>query len=110
MNSCVEGLKLTRQVDHPHVKLLFDVYHEQVQAGNTIRTLIEAAPWVTTFHVADNPGRHEPGTGEINYSNVYKAIRQTGFKGHVAMEYFPAGEQVASLTKALNAFHAAVNV
>ena len=109
LNSCVEGLRLIRQVDHPHVRLLFDVYHEQVQAGNTIRTLTEASPWVTAFHVADNPGRHEPGTGEINYSNVYKAMREAGFKGHVAMEYFPAGEQVASLTNALNAFHAAVN-
>ncbi len=82
----------------------------KVQAGNTIRTLTEAAQWVATFHVAHNPGRHEPGPGEINYSNVYKALRQTGFKGQVAIKYFPAGEQVASLTKALNAFQATVCV
>ncbi len=107
LNTCAEGLKLVRKADHPHVKLLFDIYHEQVQAGNMIRSLTEAAPVVAAFHVADNPGRHEPGTGEINYPNVYKAIQQTGFKGYVAMEYFPVEEQVASLTKARCAFQAA---
>ena len=109
LSTCVEGLKLIRQLDHPHIKLLFDIYHEQVQAGNTIRTLTEAASVVSAFHVADNPGRHEPRTGEINYQNVYKAILKTGFSGYVAMEYFPDGEQVASLTKALNEFHAAID-
>ena len=63
LTTCVEGLKLIREVDNPHVKLLFDVYHEQVQNGNVIRTLTEAAPLVAVFHVADNPGRNDPGSG-----------------------------------------------
>ena len=100
-------MKLIREVDNPHVKLLFDIYHEQVQEGNIIRTLTEAAPWVAVFHVADNPGRHDPGTGEIDYANVYKAIRKTGFGGFVTMEYLPLGDQVASLIKAVNGFRAA---
>ena len=108
LSTCTEGLKLIREVDNPHVKLLFDIYHEQVQEGNVIRTLTEAAPLVAVFHVADNPGRHDPGTGEINYANVYKAIRKTGFSGFLTMEYLPLGDQVASLTKAVDGFRSAL--
>jgi hydroxypyruvate isomerase len=106
LTTCVEGAKLIRQVDNPHVRLLFDVYHEQVQIGNVIRTLTEAADVVAVFHIADNPGRNDPGTGEINYHNVYKAIQRSGYSGYVAMEYLPLGEQVDSLTKALGDFRA----
>jgi len=108
LTTCVEGAKLIRQVDNPHVRLLFDIYHEQVQDGNVIRTLTEAADIVAVFHVADNPGRNDPGTGEINYRNVYKAIQKTGYSGYVAMEYLPLGDQVDSLTKALNDFRTAM--
>jgi hydroxypyruvate isomerase len=106
LTTCVEGAKLIRQVDNPHVRLLFDIYHEQVQIGNVIRTLTEAANVVSVFHIADNPGRNDPGSGEINYPNVYTAIRKTGYRGYVAMEYLPLGDQVQSLTRALNDFRA----
>ena len=82
--------------------MLFDIYHEQVQIGNVIRTLTDAAPSVAVFHIADNPGRNDPGTGEMNYSNIYKAIQKTGFGGYVTMEYLPLGDQRASLTKAVD--------
>jgi hydroxypyruvate isomerase len=108
LTTCVEGARLIRHVDNPHVRLLFDIYHEQVQIGNVIRTLTEAADVVAVFHIADNPGRNDPGSGEINYQNVYKAIRKTGYRGYVAMEYLPLGDQVQSLTKALNDFRAAM--
>ena len=108
LTTCTEGLKLIREVDNPHVKLLFDIYHEQVQEGNIIRTLTEAAPDVAVFHVADNPGRNDPGTGEIYYANVYKAIQKTGYGGYLTMEYLPLGDQVASLTKAVNGFRTAL--
>ncbi len=108
LTTCTEGLKLIREVDSPHVRLLFDLYHEQVQQGNVIRTLTEAAPEVAVFHVADNPGRNDPGSGEMNYPNIFKAIQKTGFGGYVTMEYLPLGEQVASLTKAVDGFRAAI--
>ncbi|MGA2741398.1 MAG: TIM barrel protein [Bryobacteraceae bacterium] len=107
LTTCTEGLKLIREVDNPHVRLLFDLYHEQVQQGNVIRTLTEAAPQVAVFHVADNPGRNDPGTGEMNYPNIYKAIQKTGFGGYLTMEYLPLGDQAASLTKAVDGFRAA---
>ncbi len=99
--TCVEGLKLIKETDNPHVRLLFDIYHEQVQVGNVTRTIVEAAPYVSVFHVADNPGRNDPGTGEMNYENIYKAIRKTGYLGYITMEYLPLGDQVASLTRAV---------
>jgi hydroxypyruvate isomerase len=99
--TCVEGLELVRRTDNPHVRLLFDLYHEQVQIGNVIRTLQAALPYVAVFHVADNPGRNDPGTGEMNYPNIYKAIRATGYSGYITMEYVPLGDQAASLTKAV---------
>ena len=108
LTSCVEGLKVVKEINHPHLKLLFDVYHEQVMRGNVIRTLTEAAPHVAVFHIADNPGRNDPGTGELNYANVYRAIQKTGFSGYIAMEYKPLGDQVASLTKALAGMRAGV--
>jgi hydroxypyruvate isomerase len=108
LTTCVEGARLIRQVDNPHVRLLFDIYHEQVQIGNVIHTLTDAADVVAVFHIADNPGRNDPGSGEINYQNVYKAIRKTGYRGYVAMEYLPIGDQVQSLTTALKDFRAAM--
>ncbi|MCU0247509.1 MAG: TIM barrel protein, partial [Bryobacter sp.] len=85
-----------------HVRLLFDVNHEQVQVGNVIRTIQEAAPYTCVFHVADNPGRHEPGTGEMHWPNIYKAIAKTGYDKYITMEYVPLGEPVASLKKAVD--------
>lgn len=106
--TCVEGLRLVREVDSPHLRLLFDIYHEQVQVGNVIRTIQEAAPVTEVFHVADNPGRNDPGTGELNYPNIYRAIARTGFRGHIAMEYLPLGDPLKSLIKAVDEMRAAL--
>ncbi len=106
--SCVDGLRMVKEAGTPHVKLLFDIYHEQVQAGNVIRTLTAAASSVNVFHIADNPGRHEPGTGEMNYANIYRAIAKAGYQNYVTMEYLPTGDAAASLTKAVKEFRAIV--
>jgi hydroxypyruvate isomerase len=108
LTTCVEGLKLMKDVDNPHVKLLFDIYHEQVQIGNVTQTLTQAAPHVAVFHVADNPGRNDPGTGEMNYANIYKAIQKTGYSGYICMEYLPLTEPVASLKKAVDQMRASI--
>lgn len=108
LNTCVEGLKLVREAESPNFRLLFDIYHEQIQTGNVIRTITDAAPFTAAFHVADNPGRNEPGTGELNYANIYRAIQKAGFAGYVAFEYSPTGEPIASLTKAVSEMRAAL--
>jgi hydroxypyruvate isomerase len=110
LTTCVEGLKLVKEAANPHVKLLFDIYHEQVQLGNVISTLTEAAPHVAVFHIADAPGRHDPGTGEMDYTTIYKAIQKTGYGGYICMEYLPVAEPVASLTKAVDHMRASIAV
>lgn len=108
LTSAVEGLKAVKEVGTPHVKLLFDIYHEQVQEGNIIDTLTKNMQHIAVFHVADCPGRHDPGTGELNYPNIYRAIAKAGFQGHIAMEYLPNGDQTASLTRAVSELRNAI--
>jgi hydroxypyruvate isomerase len=107
LTTCVEGLRLIKQVDNPHVRLLFDIYHEQVQTGNVIETIREAANYTEIFHVADSPGRHEPGTGELYYPNIYKAIAETEYRGYVTMEYLPTLEAARSLIQSVDEMRAA---
>lgn len=101
MSNCVDGLRMVTEVANPHVKLLFDIYHEQVQLGNVTRTLTMAAPHVSVFHIADNPGRHEPGTGEMHWPNIYKAIKKLNYAGYMTMEYIPVGDQATTLERAV---------
>ncbi|MBM3735848.1 MAG: TIM barrel protein [Acidobacteria bacterium] len=108
LDSCVAGLKLIKEVNHPHARLLFDLYHEQVQVGDVVRSLQAAHEFVKVFHVADNPGRNDPGTGEMNYANIYQAIRKTGYQGYITMEYLPLGDQTASLMKAVDSMRKAL--
>lgn len=102
LDSCVAGLRLMKEVNHPNVRLLFDIYHEQVQLGDVIRSIRNAFEFVRVFHVADNPGRNDPGTGEMNYDNIYKAIQKLGYEHYITMEYLPLGDPVASLIKAVD--------
>ncbi|NLK07397.1 MAG: TIM barrel protein [Firmicutes bacterium] len=85
-----EAFDLIRRVDSPNVKILYDVYHQQITEGHLIPTIRENIDLIGHFHIADNPGRHEPGTGEINYQNVLQAIKDTGYEGWVGLEYRPS--------------------
>ncbi len=107
--TCTDGLALIKEADHPHVRLLFDIYHEYTQTGDVIPTLEEAAPYTAIFHVADSPGRHEPGTGKIDFPSVYAAIRDADFKGYIAMEYRPTIDPVRSLIQSVDAMRAVLN-
>jgi hydroxypyruvate isomerase len=86
-----DGAELVERVGSPNVKLLFDIYHVQIMEGNLIENIRMNIDRIGHFHVGDVPGRHEPGTGEINYRNVFKAIYELGdrFSGSVALEYSP---------------------
>ncbi len=98
LTSAAEGIEIVRRVGHPKVKALYDFFHAQIEEGGLIKKLDKAnIDLIGTVHVADNPGRHEPGTGEINYPNIVKALVQNGFKGWLAMEYRPLKDPVQSL-------------
>jgi len=100
LTSVAEGFQIMGEVNHPRVKFLYDFYHEQVAEGNLIEKLEENIDKVGVVHIADVPGRHEPGTGEINYANIFKKLAALNFKGYAAMEFLPTGDAVESLRAA----------
>jgi hydroxypyruvate isomerase len=89
LNLVEEGVEMISRVGSPRVKLLFDIYHVQVMQGNLIERIRTSNPYVGQYHFADVPGRHQPGTGEINFRNVFKAIYELGYEGFTTAEYHP---------------------
>ena len=81
-----EGFRMIDEVKDPSVKLLFDIYHQQVSEGNLIANITANIDKIGHFHIADNPGRREPGTGEIAYANVFASIAAAGYEGYLAFE------------------------
>lgn len=84
-----EGFQIVDAVGSPNVRLLYDIYHQQITEGNLIATITANIDKISHFHVADVPGRHEPGSGEINYRNVFKSISESGYDGFVGLEFWP---------------------
>lgn len=82
-----QAYEICRAVDSPSVKILDDLYHQQITEGNLIPNIDAAWSEVAYFQVGDNPGRKEPTTGEINYRNVFRHIHKKGFTGVVGMEH-----------------------
>lgn len=95
-----EAIEIVRAVNHPQVQFLYDIYHEQMTEGDLISKLDNHIDIIGLVHIADVPGRHQPGTGEINYGNVYKKLAQLNYKHNVAMEFIPNGDQVTALRAA----------
>jgi hydroxypyruvate isomerase len=107
LTSVTEGFDVIREVDHPHVRFLYDFFHEQISEGNLIEKLQKNIALVDLVHIADVPGRHEPGTGEINYTNIYKKLAELHYDRYVAMEFMPTGDEVEGLRTAREAAEAA---
>jgi len=97
LTSVAEGFEIIKAVNNPQVKFLYDFYHEQIAEGNLIEKLEKNIDLVGLCHIADVPGRHQPGTGEINYTNIYKKLVELNYNRYVAMEFFPTGDPVATL-------------
>jgi hydroxypyruvate isomerase len=101
--SVPEAFEIVGKVGHPQVKFLYDFYHAQISGGNLIENLEKNADKVGLVHIADVPGRHEPGTGEINYTNIYRKLAELKYSHYVAMEFIPRGDPVESLRAAREA-------
>lgn len=99
LDRTAEAFRILREVGSPYLKLLYDFYHVQIMEGNLIRTIQANLEAIGHFHVGDVPGRHQPGTGEINYPNVFRAIRESGYTGWVGMEYVPSGDATQTLRR-----------
>ncbi len=100
LTASAEGFEIVRSVGNPHVKFLYDFFHEQIAAGNLIAKLHKNIDLVGLVHVADVPGRHHPGTGEINYSNIFRKLAELHYSRYVAMEFNPLGDPVKELREA----------
>ena len=100
LQSAAEGIEIIRAVNHPQVQFLYDIFHEQIAEGNLIEKLDKHIDVIGLIHVADVPGRHQPGTGEINYANIYRKLAELKYRHNVAMEFRPAGDPVAILRAA----------
>lgn len=100
LTSVAEGFEIIKKVDHPRVKFLYDFFHEQISEGNLIEKLEKNIDRVGLVHIADVPGRHEPGTGEINYANIFRKLGELKYDRYAAMEFIPTGDAVESLRAA----------
>ena len=87
--SSEEAADILKAVDSPNVKMLFDVYHQQIMEGNLVNNIKKYIDYIAHFHIADVPGRHEIGSGEINYPNIFNAIKETRYNGCIGIEFFP---------------------
>jgi hydroxypyruvate isomerase len=96
-DTTAQVLSVMDAADRPNVKLLYDIYHMQIMEGDLARTIERLLPRIGHVQLADNPGRNEPGTGEINYPWLLSRLDALGYAGWVGCEYRPAGETVAGL-------------
>jgi len=87
-----EAFRLFKEVNHPNLWLQYDVYHMQIMEGNLTRTILNNLSRIAHIQIADNPGRHEPGTGEINFTNLFRFIDEAGYDGWIGCEYIPSGK------------------
>ena len=97
LHRTAEALDIIKQVRHPQVKLQYDVYHAQMTEGNLINTLTNYLPDIGHIQIADVPGRHQPGTGEINYPAVLEVLKRLNYSGYVGLEYRPSNDTDSSL-------------
>ena len=82
-----QAYEICRAVDSPSCKILFDIYHQQIQEGNLLPNIEKCWDEIGYFQIGDNPGRNEPTTGEVNYKNIFKYIHSRGFDGILGMEH-----------------------
>ena len=99
-----DTLALVSSVNRPQLRLNLDLYHAQIGEGNLIELCKACLPWIGEIQVADVPGRCEPGTGEINFHGVAKALKAMGYDGPVAMEAFASEDPEAALEAFRSAF------
>ena len=96
LTSTIEGLDIIDEIDRPEIRLLYDIYHAGVM-GESIGLLEGRVDRVAHVHLADTPGRHEPGTGELDWQARVDWLTEHGYRGYVGLEYKPLAETGASL-------------
>lgn len=106
LQTVTEGFLICEAVAHPNCKVLYDLYHQQIAGGNLIPLFDLCRDQIGYLQVGDNPGRNEPGTGEINYGKVFAHVHASGYSGIVGMEHGNAGKGVAGEQAVIEAYRA----
>ncbi len=91
------AVDIVKAAGHPRVKLQYDVYHAQMAEGNLINTITHHFPHIGHIQIADVPGRHQPGTGEINFPAIFTALQNLDYRGYIGLEYRPLADTDSSL-------------
>ncbi|MBN9044492.1 MAG: hydroxypyruvate isomerase [Rhizobiales bacterium] len=89
LNTVEQAVSIIDEVGSNNLFIQYDLYHQQRTRGELIATYERYKPLIAHIQLADNPGRHEPGTGEINYPNVFEGLKKAGYKGWIGCEYKP---------------------
>ncbi len=97
LNYSSQATDLIKRIDRQNVKLQYDIYHMQIMEGDLAHTIQSLLPMIGHMQLADTPGRHEPGTGEINYSFLFDHIDRCGYQGWIGCEYRPKNDTASGL-------------
>lgn len=101
-----EAAHIVREVGSRYIRMVYDVYHQQITEGNLLRNIeryYRQEPLIQYFQIADTPGRHEPGTGEINFRNLLQGVYEIGYRGCVGLELTPRRTEEMALAAVVNA-------
>lgn len=90
------GFQIVQQVNHPRVRLLYDIYHMSMMDEDALAVIEANLPWIGYLHVADMPGRHEPGTGTLDYPAIATMLKRVGYDGFIGMEFSAQGMDEAA--------------
>lgn len=101
LTSAREGFEIIREVEHPQVKLVYDIYHQQVTEGNILPSILNNLDCIAHLHGAGHPGRRELHLGENNYTVIFEAIDKAGYTGACGLEYHPSLPVQESLQAAI---------
>ncbi len=92
-----EAFEIIDEVGSPNVKVVFDIYHQQISEGQLISNIVANIDKIAHFHAAGNPGRHELNLGELHYPSIFQAIQETDYTGYVGLEYWPVNDPLEGL-------------
>lgn len=99
LNHSQPAFEMVREIGSPNFKVVYDIYHMQIMEGNIIQTIKSNMDAIGYIHIADAPGRNQPGTGELNYTNILKTVRDLKYKGIVGFEFVPLGASSAKVVR-----------
>lgn len=98
------GFRIVDEIQDEHLKVLYDIYHMQIDEGNVLKRILENIQKIGHIHTAGSQNRHELKDGELNYDYIFTKISKTDYAGYIGLEYFPAGDAVAGIQEVITKY------